>query len=291
MNNEYSLKNINASENVSNEKNLHTQGDYLINASDLDNNYSADESSDFSSNSTGTGNVSDSDYINLSQITASIRLDANRKVRRSRKKKFTYPNGYLKITYGPMYSGKSSELKSDKNDWQAIKNIKMLIINHAQDKRYTDESMVMTHNKEGVECISVEKLEEITNGTVCDKNGVKVLPNNYDVILVDEGQFYVDLVENVINWVDVLKKSVFVYGLVGNFNRQKFGDILNLIPSADKIVQKTAFCTKCNNGTNAIFTWKLENNDDDASVPDIGSTDKYVSLCRRHYNMLNKPKI
>lgn len=212
-------------------------------------------------------------------------------INKTGKKRMRYPYGHLKLVFGSMYSGKSSQLKTDRNDWFSIKGMRILVINYNKDKRYTDEDMVMTHNKEGVKCISVEHLAEITNGDCYDSNGNVVLPEDYDLILIDEGQFYDDLRDNIIHWVDILKKTVFVYGLDGDFRRQQFGQILDLIPLCDEIVKKKANCIMCGNGTEALFTWKLENNDDSAVTIDVGAEDKYVALCRKHYNRLNRPKV
>lgn len=207
------------------------------------------------------------------------------------KRRAKHPHGYLKVVFGSMYSGKSSELRTDRSDWLSIKGIRILVVNYAHDKRYTNEDMVMTHNKEGVRCISVENLAEITNGECYDEDGNVVLPEDYDLILIDEGQFYTDLKDNIIHWVDILSKTVYVYGLDGDFRRQSFGQIMDLIPLCDEMVKKKANCMICNNGTEALFTWKLENNDDEALTVDIGADEKYVALCRKHYNRLNRPQV
>jgi thymidine kinase len=209
-------------------------------------------------------------------------------VPKPRHKNMKYPHGHLKIVLGSMYSGKSSELKMDRNDWLSIKGIRILVVNYSKDKRYTNEDMVMTHNKEGVKCTRVECLSEITNGECYDSVGNIVLPENYDLILIDEGQFYSDLRDNIIHWVDILKKTVFIYGLDGNFKREKFGQVMDLIPLCDEVIKKKAKCMLCNNGKEALFTWKMEDNED-AKI-DIG-TDKYVALCRKHYNRINKQNV
>lgn len=190
-----------------------------------------------------------------------------------------------------MYSGKSSHLKMDKNDWSSISGIQILVINYVKDDRYTSEDMVMTHNREGVKCVSVEHLAEITNGDCYDEFGNVVLPQNYDLILIDEAQFYDDLRDNVIYWVDILCKTVFAYGLDGDFRRKTFGQIHEIIPLADEYIKKKANCMMCNNGTEGLFTWRLEGNDAGAETIQIGAETVYVSLCRKHYKRVNPPKV
>jgi thymidine kinase len=241
-----------------------------------------------------TISLRDDDIERMKRLRNIIGFQTGRRTKyipKSSKKRAKHPYGYLKIVFGSMYSGKSSELRTDRNDWLSIKGIRILVVNYSHDKRYTDEDMVMTHNKEGVKCISVEHLAEITNGECYDEQGNVVLPEDYDLILIDEAQFYDDLRDNIIHWVDILRKTVFVYGLDGDYRRQQFGQIMDLVPLCDKIVKKKANCMMCNNGTEALFTWRIENNEEDAVTVEIGSEDKYVALCRKHYNRLNKPKV
>jgi len=210
----------------------------------------------------------------------------NKKTRR----RLIHPNGYLKLVIGCMYSSKSTDLQNDRNHWKAVKGIRILVINYVEDKRYTDEHMVMTHNKEGVRCVAVKSLSDITDGLCVDEDRNTIWPQNYDMFLIDEGQFFADLMQNVVYWTDILKKTVFVYGLSGDFRRQKFGQIVDLVPLCDELVKKRAKCMMCHNGTEALYTWKIENNGDAAQIVEIGAADKYVAVCRKHYNRLNPPK-
>lgn len=57
----------------------------------------------------------------------------------------------------------------------------------------------------------------------------------HDVIGVDEGQFYPDLLEVVQRLADAGKK-VIVSALDGDFRRKPFGDVLQLVPLADSVV-------------------------------------------------------
>ena len=100
-----------------------------------------------------------------------------------------------------------------------------------------------------------------------------------DVILINEGQFFEDLVETVIEMVDVHKKQVHICGLDGDFRRQRFGTLLDLIPYSDKVEKLTAFCGICKDGTPAVFSHRVSN--ESAQVV-IGS-DNYMPLCRSCY--------
>jgi thymidine kinase len=108
--------------------------------------------------------------------------------------------------------------------------------------------------------------------------------NNYDVILINEGQFFNKLRDNVLNWCDRMKKIVVVSGLDGNFKRGKFGEMVDLIPDCDEIIKLKAYCSLCKDGTEALFSWKTTKNN---NLIDIG-TDNYIPLCRYHYNKQKK---
>lgn len=207
------------------------------------------------------------------------------------RRRMIHQHGYLKLVIGCMYSSKSTDLKNDRNHWKAVKGFRILVINFMGDKRYTKEDMVMTHDKEGFRCVCVDKLSDITSGKCKDEKGDNILPENYDMFMIDEGQFFPDLLDNVIYWTDILKKTVFVYGLSGDFRRKQFGQIMDLIPLCDELLKKKAKCMMCHNGTEAIYTWKVKDNDDKVVVTDIASSDKYVALCRKHYNRSNPQQV
>jgi thymidine kinase len=58
------------------------------------------------------------------------------------------------------------------------------------------------------------------------------------------------------------------------------GEILDLIPYADKYTKLCALCKYCNDGTIAIFSKRIKN---EASQVLIGGSDLYVSVCRNHF--------
>ena len=85
---------------------------------------------------------------------------------------------------------------------------------------------------------------------------------------------------------DILNKNKLVYicGLDGDFKRKKFGDLLDLIPICDKVYKLRSLCAICKNGTRAIFSKRLIDND---SQKVIGS-DIYVPVCRKCYQDTSK---
>ena len=186
-------------------------------------------------------------------------------------------HGYLKLIIGPMFSGKSTDLLREVRRYEAIGK-RVLVKNHSLNKRYNTDS-VSTHDKSifkntgTSELIILDKLEDL-----CNYHNDKL--KSAEIICVEELQFFKDALENIPNLVDKQKKNVICAGLIGDYLRDSFGDILKLIPFADEVKHVKALCSDCNNGTLGIFTKRITDNKQKEL---IGTTDIYKVVCRHHY--------
>lgn len=180
--------------------------------------------------------------------------------------------GYLELIIGPMYAGKSTELIRLINRYKCLhKNV--IVINHVFNNRYGTEGL-STHNHDKIDkCIILEKLGDLE----LNHNEDFTLA---DVIIIEELQFFGDAYDVVINWCDVYHKSVIAAGLDGDFMKNPFGDVLRLIPHAEKITKLSALCKKCGDGTLAHFTKRITSETDKTIV---GSDDIYEAVCRKHF--------
>jgi len=178
--------------------------------------------------------------------------------------------GYLELIIGPMFSGKTSRLVEVFKQCKFC-NINVSVINHSIDKRY-DNELLSTHDKIKIPCIQIERIRDFWNETNMVNNLIG------DVILINEGQFFEDLYECVI---EMLEKGIKVYvcGLDGDFERKKFGAILDLIPLCDKVNKLTSLCSICKNGTAGIFSMRLTNEKEQTVV----GSDNYIPVCRKCY--------
>jgi thymidine kinase len=174
--------------------------------------------------------------------------------------------GKLNLVIGPMYSGKSTELLRIYNKYKA--KYKILVINHNCDTRYGKDS-VNTHNKNSLSCISIDNLSN---------NNLKELIKSYDIILIDEGQFFKDLYDFCKNITDTTKKIIYVFGLSGDSNRNKFGQILDIIPICDNIIHLKSICNICSEVCNAPFTLRTSDKTEQVTV---GSSNDYMAVCRK----------
>ena len=75
-------------------------------------------------------------------------------------------------------------------------------------------------------------------------------------------------------------KKIIAAGLVSDFLRNPFGDVLKLIPHAEEVIKLNALCKKCKDGTKASFTKRIVNNN---SKIIVGSDCCYEAVCRKHY--------
>jgi thymidine kinase len=195
--------------------------------------------------------------------------------------------GYLGLIIGPMYSGKTSKLLEIYKQCKFC-DISVCVINHSLDKRYHD-SMLSSHDKIMIPCINVENLHnlwfnncEIDLIEYADKTNHNLIRNS-DVVLINEGQFFNGLYDVV---KDMLKNNKFVYvcGLDGDFERKKFGEILDLIPLCDKVTKMTSLCSFCKNGTHGIFSMRISNEKEQTVI----GSENYLPVCRNCYDTKNK---
>jgi thymidine kinase len=182
-------------------------------------------------------------------------------------------NSYLELIIGPMFSGKTSELIEIYKKCTFC-NIPVTIINHTIDKRY-HETMVSNHDKIMAPCLQASELSDIWFNQK-ETNGLLVS----DVILINEGQFFSDLYDVV---VDMLRynKKIYICGLDGDFERKKFGAVLDLIPLCDNVKKLKSLCSICRNGTPGIFSMRLSKEKEQTIV----GSDNYIPVCRNCYEV------
>jgi thymidine kinase len=166
--------------------------------------------------------------------------------------------GHLKVIIGCMFANKTTELLRCAREYK--KNGKnVLLINHSSDTRY-GEDCLKTHDGDYEFSTSAEYLRDIN---------IK----NYQVVVIDEGQFFSDLFTYVTLWADTLDVKIIVAGLSGNSQREPIGDILRLIPHADEIQHLKANCSFC--GESAIYS-KFTG----IGIPGVGGSESYIQVCR-----------
>ena len=176
--------------------------------------------------------------------------------------------GSIKIVLGCMFSGKTTEVINVYKKWFSISK-KAVCINFEGDTRYGDDDKLYSHDLSTVECIKVSKLKDVQIESILEG----------DIILINEGQFFSDLVEYCILWCEKYNKNIIVSGLDGDFQRKPFGPLLELIPYCDTVKKIHAFCKYCADGTHALFSWRISKENNQVVI----GTNNYVAVCRKHY--------
>jgi len=177
-----------------------------------------------------------------------------------------------------MFGGKTTELIRILETSSYVS--KCLYINHIFDSRSSEP--FSTHSQ----AISPDLASKL-NVVMIQRKTLGEIPDSFladfSVVCIDEAQFFEDLPEAVNKMVDVFGLEVYVAGLNGDYRRQPFGRIHELIPVADDIrfLSDTFchFCAKLGQKRKALFTLRRTNT---SAQIDIGS-DQYAAVCRSCY--------
>jgi thymidine kinase len=179
--------------------------------------------------------------------------------------------GNIQLILGCMFSGKTSELIRRIQRYKSIQK-KVLFVNYIEDTRYNNkinENNIYTHDKVGCEGIYLSKLSYII-----DKIG------EYDVFVINEGQFFEDIFEMTIKLCETYEKDVLICGLDGDYRRNTFKyNLLDIIPYADTVEILTAYCSICKDETPARFSKRITNE----TIQKVIGSDNYIPVCRKHF--------
>ena len=175
-------------------------------------------------------------------------------------------HGYLELWLGPMFSGKTTQLIQIYKKFTYIGK-RVVVVNYAADTRY-HETLLSTHDQVMIPCKQAMTLSE-----------AKEAMTLADVILINEGQFFPDLYETVLDLVERHRKMVYICALDGDFQRNRFGRVLDLIPFCDRVSKLHALCSQCRDGSPALFSHRITREEGQVVI----GSDNYVPLCRSCY--------
>lgn len=180
--------------------------------------------------------------------------------------------GYISLIIGCMFAQKTTELLRRVRRYKSI-GYKVLVVNFIGDTRYGEEC-IASHDKEVEKAACVDKLSKID---------ALVRSGEYNVIAIDEGQFFTDLYEYVTAWADQLPVHIVISGLDGTSERTAFGDMLRLIPHAEEVERLSAFCAVCRDGTVATYSKYFGEQPKYENGVAIGGAEAYRPVCRKHF--------
>ncbi len=161
----------------------------------------------------------------------------------------------------------------------------VFVVTNSMDTRYSDAPAVVNHDRISIPAIAVNMLMPLTSHAEYGRSRL---------VVIEEAQFFPDLLEFVRRVVDTDKKHCVVVGLDGDAERRPFGQVLELVPYCDRVTKLTAMCKRCGDGTPALFTFAAGAAAAAANaegVPCVGTDDLYVPLCRKHYLSARFPNL
>ena len=174
-------------------------------------------------------------------------------------------SGWIEVITGCMFSGKTEELIRRINR-ALIARQKVKIVKPHTDQRY-HPTHVVSHNEKIIDSIAVTNASEIVD-----------LAKNYEVIGIDEAQFFDEGIVAVCNQLANEGKRVIVAGLDMDFEGKPFGPMPTLLAVAEYVTKLHAICTKT--GDLASFSFRLTN---DADKVKLGNADVYEARSRSSF--------
>lgn len=174
----------------------------------------------------------------------------------------------IELIMGPMGGGKTTELLR-RGRIYSIPNRRVAYIKPRKDSR--DGGFIRAHDGE-----HLVKAVQFDNFSDVRAIGVEEVIEA-EVICIDEGQFFDDLVMGCEYFV-MIGKVVVVAALSGDVERKPFPVVSELISHCDRIDMYTAQCQIC--GDAAPFTAHETVKSGEVHVGDLS---EYKPLCRKHY--------
>lgn len=173
--------------------------------------------------------------------------------------------GWIEVICGSMFSGKTEELIRRLKRAQ-LANQKVEIFKPSIDTRYHDERVV-SHDANEIRSIPVSSAEKIA-----------LLAQGFDVIGIDEAQFFDDEIVTVCNNLANQGIRVIVAGLDMDFKGNPFGAMPALMATAEYVTKVHAVCTQTGN----LAHYSFRKTDNDRLIL-LGETDEYEPLSRAAY--------
>ncbi len=178
--------------------------------------------------------------------------------------------GSIEVVCGSMFSGKTEELIRRVKRAEIARQ-KICIFKPTIDIRYSREDVV-SHNQTTIPAFPVEHSRLILR-----------MGADYDVVAIDEAQFFDAGIVEVCNELANQCKRVIVAGLDMDYLGHPFGPMPNLLAIADEVYKTRAICMNC--GRLANFSYRLAEGDQQVM---LGEKLEYMPLCRSCYQEMQK---
>jgi len=174
-------------------------------------------------------------------------------------------SGWVEVICGSMFSGKTEELIRRLRRARIAKQ-KVEIFKPVIDTRY-DEEDVVSHDANTIRSTPVQSSSQIL-----------LMANDFDVVGIDEAQFFDEELSAVCNILANNGIRVIVAGLDMDYLGNPFGPIPALLATAEYVTKVHAICPHCGD----LANYSHRTVDQDGQVM-LGETESYEPLCRKHF--------
>ena len=171
-------------------------------------------------------------------------------------------SGSIEVICGGMFSGKTEELIRRLRRAEIAK-LSVVIFKPQLDSRFKKEHIV-SHNRREMKSILIEDPKQILKMAI-----------SYEVVGIDEAQFFDNKITEVCQKLAKDYKRVIVAGLDKDYRGNPFGPMPHLMAEADYLDKLRAICTKC--GNTASNSQRMTQ---DLEKIVLGELDKYEPRCR-----------
>ena len=171
-------------------------------------------------------------------------------------------SGRIEVICGSMFSGKTEELIS-----RIKKSGKSYRVFKPETDTRNKKNKIESHNKVEIEATTIKNISDILK-----------IKTKYEIIGIDEAQFFSDQIIVVCNLLANQGIRVIIAGLDMDYSGKPFGPMPFLMAIAEQVTKLHAICDET--GEPALFSYrKIENSE----TIMIGEKKEYIPLSRKAY--------
>ena len=171
-------------------------------------------------------------------------------------------SGRIEVICGSMFSGKTEELIS-----RIKKSGKSYRVFKPEKDTRNKKNKIESHNKVEIEATTIKNISDILK-----------IKTKYEIIGIDEAQFFSDQIIVVCNLLANQGIRVIIAGLDMDYSGKPFGPMPFLMAIAEQVTKLHAICDET--GEPALYSYrKIENSE----TIMIGEKKEYMPLSRKAY--------
>jgi thymidine kinase len=174
--------------------------------------------------------------------------------------------GWIEVIAGCMFSGKTEELIRRLRRAEIAKQ-KVLVFKPRLDTRFSAKAIV-SHSDQSLPSLLID-----------DPDDIPELASDYQVVGIDEAQFFTMGIVDVCNTLANQGKRVIVAGLDQDYKGVPFEPMPQLLSIAEYITKTLAICVVCGNPAD-----KTQRKTHSSERVIVGASEIYEARCRKcHY--------